>query len=116
MSAASRRRWAALRDATRAVAGSWTGRIGAALVGIIVVSVLVSLVWVPYDPTRVVPSDKWLPISADHWFGTDGSGKDLFSQVLVGARTTLFASTVGQLTPEERRGLGEWLEKKRPLR
>ena len=32
------------------------------------------------------------------------------------ARTTLFGSTVGQLTPEERRGLGEWLEKKRPLR
>jgi peptide/nickel transport system permease protein len=92
VSAASRRRWAALRDATRAVAGSWTGRIGAALVGIIVVSVLVSLVWVPYDPTRVVPSDKWLPISADHWFGTDGSGKDLFSQVLVGARTTLFVA------------------------
>ena len=37
-----------------------------------------------------MPGDKWLPISWDHWFGTDGAGKDLFSQVLAGARTTLF--------------------------
>ncbi|MEO8420546.1 MAG: periplasmic heavy metal sensor [Hyphomicrobium sp.] len=32
------------------------------------------------------------------------------------ARTTLFGESVGQLTPEERRQLHEWLDKKRPLR
>ena len=32
------------------------------------------------------------------------------------ARTSLFGDTVGQLTPEERRQLHDWLEKKRPLR
>ena len=32
------------------------------------------------------------------------------------ARTTLFGESVGQLTPEERRQLHEWLEKRRPLR
>jgi peptide/nickel transport system permease protein len=73
----------------RALTRSWTGRLGLGLVAIIVVAVLVSLVWVPHDPTRVVPSERWLPISGEHWFGTDGAGKDLFSQVLVGARTTL---------------------------
>ena len=32
------------------------------------------------------------------------------------ARTTLFGESVGQLTPEERHQLHEWLDKKRPLR
>jgi len=76
----------------RAVWRSWPGRIGTVLVGLLVVSALVSLVWTPYDPQEVVPRDKWLPISWDHWFGTDGAGKDLFSQVLAGTRTTLLVS------------------------
>ncbi len=73
----------------RHVWGSWPGRIGAVLVGVMVLSALVSLVWTPYDPKKIDPSAKWLPISWTHPFGTDGGGKDLFSQVLVGARTTL---------------------------
>jgi peptide/nickel transport system permease protein len=76
----------------RAVWRTWPGRIGTVLVGLLVLSALVSLAWTPYDPQQVVPGDKWLPVSWDHWFGTDGAGKDLFSQVLVGARTTLFVS------------------------
>lgn len=32
------------------------------------------------------------------------------------ARTALFGETVGQLTPEERRQLHDWLEERRPLR
>ncbi len=71
---------------------SWPGRIGIVLVGLLVLSAAVSYVWTPHDPSKVVPADKWLPISWSHLFGTDGSGKDLFSQVLVGARTTLAVS------------------------
>ncbi len=71
---------------------SWPGRLGIVLVSILVLAALVSLVWTPHDPTKVVPGDKWLPISWSHPFGTDGGGKDLLSQVLVGARTTLFVA------------------------
>ncbi len=71
---------------------SWSGRIGAVLVGGVVLAALVSLVWTPYDPKKVDPGDRWQPISWDHWFGTDGGGKDLFTQVLVGARTTLLVA------------------------
>ncbi len=78
----------------RAVWRSWPGRIGVVLVGLLVLSALVSLVWTPHDPQKVVPRDKWLPISWDHLFGTDGAGKDLFSQVLAGTRTTLFVAAV----------------------
>lgn len=78
-----------LRRALGVITRTWTGRIGLTLSSIIVVAALVSLVWTPYDPSKIVPADKWLPVSWDHWFGTDGGGKDLFSQVLMGARTTL---------------------------
>jgi len=71
---------------------SWTGRLGLVLVGIMVVSALVSLAWTPHDPTEVVPSERWQSISWSHPFGTDGGGKDLLSQVLVGARTTLLVA------------------------
>jgi peptide/nickel transport system permease protein len=71
---------------------SWPGRIGIVLVGLLVVTALVARVWTPYDPKEVVPRDKWLPISWAHPFGTDGGGKDLFSQVLAGASTTLFVA------------------------
>ena len=82
----------ATRAFGRIVWRTWPGRLGIVFVGMMVLAALVSLVWTPYDPTRVVPSDKWLPLSTTHWFGTDGAGKDLFSQVLVGARTTLFVA------------------------
>ena len=68
---------------------TWPGRIGVVLVAVLVGSALLSLVWTPHDPKRVDPRDRWQPISWSHPFGTDGAGKDLLSQVLVGARTTL---------------------------
>jgi peptide/nickel transport system permease protein len=74
----------------RATTRSWTGRVGLALVGLLVVTVIVSYIWVPYDPRRV--GTRWLGMSVDHWFGTDAAGKDLFSQVLVGARVSLFVA------------------------
>lgn len=43
---------------------------------------------VPYDATEIVGLRHTAP-SGDHWFGTDGSGKDVFSQTIVGARLSL---------------------------
>lgn len=43
---------------------------------------------VPYDATEIV-GRRHQPPSADHWFGTDGSGKDVFSQTVIGARSSL---------------------------
>jgi len=68
---------------------SWPGRLGIVLVGVLLASAVVSLVWTPYDAKRVDPTQRWRPISWSHPFGTDGAGKDLLSQVLAGARTTL---------------------------
>jgi peptide/nickel transport system permease protein len=59
--------------------------VGATLFGIVLVIAAVSLVWTPYalDDTT---GDRLLPPSAGHWAGTDRLGRDLFSQLMVGAR------------------------------
>lgn len=68
--------------------------IGAVLVGLVILMALVSFVWTPYDPTFVDASARLQTPSTAHWFGTDKFGRDVFSQVLVGARTTLFVGIV----------------------
>lgn len=68
--------------------------VGAVLVGLVVAAALVSFVWTPYDPTLVDASSRLQTMSARHLFGTDKFGRDVFSQILVGARTTLFVGIV----------------------
>jgi peptide/nickel transport system permease protein len=64
---------------------------------IIVVLVLVALLApliAPYDPTQQSWTAIRKPPSAQHWFGTDESGRDLFSRVIYGARASLLAGVV----------------------
>ena len=79
----------------RATARSWSGRVGLVLMAVFLMTVVMSYIWVPYDPRRV--GERWLGMSVDHWFGTDAAGKDLFSQVLVGARVSLFVAVASAL-------------------
>jgi ABC-type dipeptide/oligopeptide/nickel transport system permease subunit len=43
----------------------------------------------PYDPYKNDLMNVLMPPSAEHWFGTDELGRDLFSRVLYGARISL---------------------------
>ena len=65
--------------------------IGAALVGLHVVVGLMTLVWTPYDPSAMTGGRLAAP-SLAHWAGTDRLGRDLFTEILIGARIAL---TVG---------------------
>jgi peptide/nickel transport system permease protein len=71
-----------------------TFKLGALLVGLVVLAALVSFVWTPYDPERVDSQARLLGPGPDHWLGTDKFGRDVFSQILVGARTTLFVGVI----------------------
>jgi peptide/nickel transport system permease protein len=71
-----------------------TGATGLVLVCVIVGCALLSLVWTPHDPTLVAARERWAPPSPQHPFGTDGLGRDRFSQVLVGARSTLVVAVL----------------------
>ncbi|KGA96139.1 diguanylate cyclase [Alkalihalobacillus alcalophilus ATCC 27647 = CGMCC 1.3604] len=43
----------------------------------------------PYSPNQVNYSMKLAPPSADHWFGTDHHGRDIFSRIIHGMKITL---------------------------
>src|SRR6185312_3636335 len=59
---------------------------------IVVVLVLVALFapWIAtYDVGATDLTMRYLPPSAAHWFGTDSTGRDIFSRVVFGERITL---------------------------
>lgn len=70
--------------------------------GVIVVLVLlaaagVSLLWTPYPLLQQDVADKWQGPSFEHLLGTDQIGRDTFSWLLAGARTTVFVATFSAL-------------------
>jgi ABC-type dipeptide/oligopeptide/nickel transport system permease subunit len=49
----------------------------------------------PYDPYLTDLTKVMQPPSAEHWFGTDNTGRDILSRVMYGARNTLMLGLVG---------------------
>lgn len=68
--------------------------IGGAIVLVIAALALVSYVWTPYQPMRVLSVDAYQTPNRQHWLGTDKFRRDVFTQILVGARTTLYVGFV----------------------
>jgi peptide/nickel transport system permease protein len=64
--------------------------VGGVLVGGVVLVALVSFVWTPYVPTRINASERLLGMSWKHPMGTDRFGRDVLSQIMEGARLTLY--------------------------
>lgn len=62
---------------------------GLLLAGLVVAMALISYVWTPYEPTQMAILKRLRPPSAEHWFGTDQFGRDVFSMIMVGARNSL---------------------------
>lgn len=51
--------------------------------------------WIaPYDPSKIDFSQKLVAPGLEHWMGTDALGRDIFSRVLHGARTSLLIGFV----------------------
>jgi ABC-type dipeptide/oligopeptide/nickel transport system permease subunit len=71
----------------------------AALAGLVLtVIVLAALLapWLaPYDPYFTDLTKVMRPPDAEHWFGTDNTGRDIFSRVIYGTRATLMLGLVG---------------------
>ncbi|WP_198664031.1 ABC transporter permease [Jiangella endophytica] len=72
------------------------------VVAIAVVSVALLWAFVPgwftgHDPITGVPAQNLRPPGADHWFGTDHLGRDLFARVVHGSALSLQAALIAVL-------------------
>ena len=64
------------------------------VIGIVIVAVLLLMAlfapWLAnYEVGETNLALRYLPPSAEHWFGTDSTGRDIFSRVVFGARISL---------------------------
>ena len=68
------------------------GLTGASIVALVAIAALFSPWISPYDPDRLDVLDRFGPLSAKHWLGTDQLGRDLFSRLLHGATVAMEVS------------------------
>ena len=77
-------RWA------RSIRGLSVGEVLAALVALfLVVAAVAPQLLTATDPLAIAPTSAFAPPQAGHWFGTDESGRDIFTRVVYGARSSL---------------------------
>jgi peptide/nickel transport system permease protein len=67
------------------------GVIGLVLISFVVISAAFAPWIAPYDPVKIDPINLLEPPSAEHWLGTDGLGRDVFSRIVYGARISLYS-------------------------
>jgi peptide/nickel transport system permease protein len=84
------------RDIWR-VLGSYSFLTGAAIVIFWVGCALFGRLLLPYDPFADDMLNSLAPPSAEHWFGTDQLGRDVFSRVIAGARDILTVAPLATL-------------------
>ena len=68
--------------------------LGAVLSSLVLLAALISFVWTPYDHAALDIPAKLQPPNTQHWFGTDHFGRDMFSMIMVGARTSIAVALV----------------------
>ncbi|MBH5338451.1 dipeptide/oligopeptide/nickel ABC transporter permease/ATP-binding protein [Streptomyces pactum] len=61
---------------------------------LVVLAGLLAPLLAPYDPHLVDYDLTQAPPSAEHWMGGDSAGRDIFSRLLYGARTTVYGAAV----------------------
>ena len=84
-------------SASRLILRSPTFLIGAFILLFWVFCALFGPAVVPYDPYADDLLNTLLPPDAEHWFGTDQLGRDIFSRVIVGARDILTVAPLATL-------------------
>ncbi|MBE7637088.1 ABC transporter permease subunit [Sneathiella sp. P13V-1] len=76
----------------RTFANNGSAMLGLGIISIFMLTVIFGPSFVPYPEDAegaVNLSKKLLPPNADHWFGTDEVGNDVFTRVIIGARVSL---------------------------
>ncbi|RUU91763.1 ABC transporter permease [Mesorhizobium sp. M7A.F.Ca.MR.176.00.0.0] len=66
--------------------------IGLFFTGLLLFAAIFAPLIAPH-PLGEIVGDVWMPMSGEHWFGTDNLGRDLLSRMIYGARTTILIAT-----------------------
>ena len=86
-----------MRDIWKRFRSNKLAMAGLIIVAVIVLSAIFANFIAPYDYDKQSFPDRFLMPSAEHLFGTDNYGRDLFSRVLYGGRVSLLVSLLGLL-------------------
>ncbi|MGN6413922.1 ABC transporter permease [Flexivirga sp.] len=73
--------------------------LGASMIGVLALAAIFAPLITRHDPTTPDAMHTLLGPSADHWFGTDNLGRDVFSRVVYGARSDLTIAVVAVIAP-----------------
>ena len=65
-----------------------------AVVALVIAWSLVPGLFTSYDPVNGVPAHKLLAPSAQHWFGTDQIGRDLYARVVYGTASSITSALI----------------------
>jgi peptide/nickel transport system permease protein len=82
--------WETLKQNKAAVIGLFAIGILVLISLVVWVTELLGLQVLPFDPNLSDLTQSFIPPSAEHWFGTDQLGRDIFSRILDGTKISLF--------------------------
>jgi peptide/nickel transport system permease protein len=68
--------------------------LGAALTLLMIAAAVLSVFWTPHPPAEIDIPKKLQGPSALHWLGTDSLGRDIASQLLVGAQNSIAVGVI----------------------
>ena len=71
--------------------------IGICFLSIIFIAAALSFFWLPFPPDEPDPGLRLSAPDSIHWAGTDKLGRDLFSQLLIGARYVFYIAVTAPL-------------------
>jgi peptide/nickel transport system permease protein len=91
------------RDFVRGLMGNKGALAGLIVLILLILAAIFAPLITTYDPIVIDPPNRTAPPSRDHWLGTDGFGRDIYTRIVYGARVSLpvgliavsIAATVG---------------------
>jgi len=82
------------RTALRWARNHKTLTVSSAVFAVALLFAVVPGLFTHYDPIAIDNTQKLLPPSGRHWFGTDLLGRDLYSRIVYGARASLLGASI----------------------